>query len=126
MSLRQVNPAEQQMDRRVVRLHAPGLLGGGARRVQVLRLQRAFGLCHELGHVGRTAGPATLSRPGIHEHDHAGTLETEQRLGHLEVRASELRRQTTDGSLAVDERQHFPFRRQQVELTTPALGWRRE
>src|SRR3989454_12725230 len=29
VSLGEVNPAEHQMDRRVVRLHAPGLLGGG-------------------------------------------------------------------------------------------------
>src|SRR5438445_10120694 len=38
VSLRQVNPAEHAMDRRLVRLHAAGLLGGGARGVQVLRL----------------------------------------------------------------------------------------
>src|SRR2546426_3017881 len=126
VTLRQMNPAEQQMDRRVVRLHAPRLLGGGARRVEVLRLQGSLGLGHKLGRIRRAARTAPLCRPGVHQHDHAGTFKTEQRLGHLEVGASELRRQPTDGSLAVDERQHFPLRRQQVELAAPSLGWRRE
>ena len=104
VSLRQMNPAEQYVNRRIVRLHAPRLLGGGARGVEVLGLQRPLGLGDELGQVGRAARTAPLCRPGVHEHDHAGTFKTEQRLGHLEVRTSELRGQPTDGSLAVDER----------------------
>src|SRR5437762_1630700 len=94
--------------------------------LEILGLERPFRLRDHLGRVTRGTGAATLCRPGIHEHDHARTLETEQRLGHLEVRTSELRRQPTDGSLAVDERQDFPFRRQEVELTAASFGWRRE
>src|SRR5438034_762070 len=90
--LREVNASEQEVNGRVVGLHAARLLGCGASGIEILGLERPFRLRDHLGRVTRGTGAATLCRPGIHEHDHARTLETEQRLGHLrsEEHTSEL------------------------------------
>src|SRR6267142_2710939 len=69
VSLRQVDPAKQEMNVRVVRLHAARLLGRGARGVEIFGLQGSLGFGHEFGQLAGTAGTATLLRPGSHEHD---------------------------------------------------------
>ena len=126
VTLRQVNPAEQHVHGRVVRLHAAGLLGCGARGVEILGEQRALGFRDELGELARRTRAAALRRARVDEHDHAGAFEAEQRLGHFEVRAPQLRREASDGALTIDEREHLPLRREEIELPAPAFRRRRE
>src|SRR2546421_87484 len=82
-----------------------------------------------LGGVAAGAGRATtraLGVAGIDEHDDARALQAEQRLRDFEVRTTQLGCQAAHGPLAVDEREHFPLGRKQVELAAAALRRRRE
>ena len=65
------------MHGRVVRLHVPGLLGGGAGGVEILGEERPLGFRGQLDQLARGTRLAALRRPRIHQDDHARTFEAE-------------------------------------------------
>ena len=118
---RQLDATQQQVHRRIVRVGGGRSLGGGAGAVHIVATEGFLGFRHQGRGVGRAA-PAAGRRSRIEQHDQARALEPEQRLRDVEVRAAQRGGDLAQITVSVDQRQHFPFGWQQVEVAAGGRG----